>query len=176
MSDFKIQYLRYCNNDIWIHSNVYFTSRKQAFKATRWRFFCKIGNKCWGTFSTFGFCQQSNCSPTNPVKSVQNHVQCGFINILYQVIKIAIHVQLVLHFKTFLRKFHKSHFWWKTFKIARTLQDIVSKITIKSQIETSIPIPNQYITKLIDLSNPSKPAIPMRTEAYSKGSNFVQHL
>ena len=107
---------------------------------------------------------------------MQNHVQCGFINILYQVIKIAIHVQLVLHFKTFLRKFHKSHFCWKTFKITLTLQDIVSKITIKSQTETSIPIPNQYITKLIDLSNPSKPAIPMSTDAYSKGSNSVQLL
>ena len=118
---------------------MFILSRKQALKATQ-EGFLKNGEEMLGNLFNIWFLSAEQ-SLTNDV--IENHVRWEFINVLYQVIKIAIHVQLVLHFKTFLRKFHRNYFSRNVFKTALTLQESASKTTMKSQIETSIPIPNQ---------------------------------
>ena len=86
---------------------MFILSRKQALKATQ-EGFLKNGEEMLGNLFNIWFLSAEQ-SLTNDV--IENHVRWEFINVLYQVIKIAIHVQLVLHFKTFLRKFHRNSFF-----------------------------------------------------------------
>merc|ERR1712049_36375 len=84
---------------------MFILSRKQALKATQ-EGFLKNGEEMLGNLFNIWFLSAEQ-SLTNDV--IENHVRWEFINVLYQVIKIAIHVQLVLHFKTFLARISKQN-------------------------------------------------------------------